>query len=1478
MPAISKIRFTNVVYEDGNKRYNDETFHFDGHNGAILLENGGGKTVFIQTALQAVLPHTDLAGRKVKETLNLTNGPAHIAIEWILHERPRRYAVTCVTLFLNLNSAGLDSFRYVYDYPAQDSDGIDHIPFVRQSGGQKRPAERGEMQDYYQSMCSKRVTAHTFSTIKSYHQYLEEQLHIIPGEWEWMAKINQSEGGIENFFDECKTTTLLFDRLLIPVVEATMSGYSEGEFAAAFQTHRDGFKRYKELKMKVEENERILTELDRYVEVCGKLHDRQSAYTVIQSEAKAYWQTVQLQEESQHTELVKLEEQTNKWRDRKVQLAEIKDSLHIAKQKQALDAALQKRGLVDDDKHQAVEELDASEQEYYSLQFADYRSQKLLAAEQERVASVKLDQLESTIEERQLDEAWTRNSGQIAYLMQAAIEKLMADKQRLEQECLQIKSQLHKDEQQLKLQESELRGLEDELLKLEAKEAVKAEERDSIRKQVLANADLENVEDKLAYWIKRHHELDENNVSLMQANKELAGRKLQEKDELSRVQGDISEHTKDQSRLEERVNQQTEAHRSILFGLKAIRPAWEKLQSVYDRQTSIEHQLAEELDRLNSDKERLLQKERLAFRLVDDYGDQEQFVADPFLGKLVQKWANQFTVLKTGSEYLEDTGLSTDGVKGLEQSLWPVTLITVEHEKAALCQKLQAYAEQLQYPVRVISTSEAAAFAHDRTRPVSQWGTWVEPEHWGSNVNREVFAEWKQTALQAAGSTRVERMEQERQIKRWEDIVGRVAKYLAEYPLKQVQEVEGQLAGVKMKLRQLVQESSRISTYIEQLEVMQESNARKISDQKDELNQLTAWIEQGRKYVALGREIEELHKDVEHHKEQRDGLRGRINRHMRVMEAGRQQEKQLLSELRLLEDELKGIRAQELFVEVTRYPMLEAEASLERLKVERESLYLQRQRISQSRRELELEHTTASEKQAMAEREMDRLRLEHPHLSEDQEFPLQGKQLMEELFGRIRDHRIRVQRLSEEYSRDDAECVQLQSVTDLLLKQYKENHSAKSPIVFMEPLSKIAERISMEDAALLTEKQDLEQLEARMKSQLYDIRDVIQELTPYKLMHGFENPVITPAALTDEAVSEFGYNRKRVVKGILQRLHDSNKAVELEKETVNKARDRFKAFCRKQIRDVKLREMAEQGVEQAQAYDGIVAFQLAMKTRIHRANHIAEETMRTHNQELEQYIVHVHSHMKLVTLELRDIPNKTRVKVENEWKSIYSFNIPEWEEQEGKGAIRQHLDWILDQLENDKYRNSEGMEQEAAVKKDLEKWLETKQLLQVVLQDKAMKVTCRKVTNENTLTRASYSWEQSNNWSGGEKWSKNMTLFLGLLNYTAEKRRHIQAGMKRHRTVILDNPFGKASSDHVLSPVFFIAEQLGFQIIALTAHAAGKFLQDYFPIVYSCRLRQASGSGKQIMSKEKTINQAYFRDHAPATIERLGMVSQMELF
>lgn len=194
MAAISRLRYGNLIYENGNKRYNDEIFQCAGHNMAVLLENGGGKTVFIQAALQAVLPHSELGERKVKETFSLEGEAAHIAIEWIISDKPRRYALTAVTLYLKNNE--LKSYKYVYEYGVVDKHSLENLPFTQyEEGGEKRAADKGEMWDYYQRMSKESMNAQVFTTNKEFHAYIEEHFKIIAEEWRSIALINGEEGG-----------------------------------------------------------------------------------------------------------------------------------------------------------------------------------------------------------------------------------------------------------------------------------------------------------------------------------------------------------------------------------------------------------------------------------------------------------------------------------------------------------------------------------------------------------------------------------------------------------------------------------------------------------------------------------------------------------------------------------------------------------------------------------------------------------------------------------------------------------------------------------------------------------------------------------------------------------------------------------------------------------------------------------------------------------------------------------------------------------------------------------------------------------------------------------------------------------------------------------------------------------------------------------------------------------------------------------
>ncbi|MBK1813189.1 hypothetical protein JHL18_21435 [Clostridium sp. YIM B02505] len=417
-------------------------------------------------------------------------------------------------------------------------------------------------------------------------------------------------------------------------------------------------------------------------------------------------------------------------------------------------------------------------------------------------------------------------------------------------------------------------------------------------------------------------------------------------------------------------------------------------------------------------------------------------------------------------------------------------------------------------------------------------------------------------------------------------------------------------------------------------------------------------------------------------------------------------------------------------------------------------------------------------------------------------------------------------------------------------------------------LSKEKEELKKKRVYLSSEK---ERLEKEEKS----IENILRNLELFNATYGYLSEEIELKDLSEEQVQKLPYNRIEIVEAAKKKLEAAKKFLDKKYSEAEEQKNVFVKFCEAEILDVKLKEMATAGVRFKNTFKDIVEWQKMMSERISRTIEIAQNDIREHDKEVQQFINQLHSYLVTMVHELKAIPKKTRIKVEEEWKEVFIFNVPEWEEKEGKEELAKHIDWMLNQLEGDRFKDENGMELAEQAKKEIEKWLQSKQLLQIVMKQNTIKVKCRKVTNDGKMRSAPFSWEVSNSWSGGEKWSKNMSLFLGILNYLAEKRKQIMPTTRHYRTVIVDNPFGKASSDHVLDPVFFIAEQLGFQIIALTAHAEGKFIRTYFPIVYSLRLRSSSDNSTQIMTKEREIKHTFFRDNDPDTLIRLGEGRQL---
>lgn len=1469
MPSISKIRLTNVIYEEGNKRYNDELFLFDGHNGAILLENGGGKTVLIQTALQAILPHVDLADRKIKNTLVLENAPAHIAIEWITNDNPRQYVVTAVSLYMT--KYGVDSLKYVYEYGTNDPNGIESIPFVRDGSAGKRTADRGEMQDYYSMMRDRSFQARTFQTKKEYTSFLEEQYHIISGEWENVAKINSSEGGVEAFFDECKTTNQLFDRLLIPTVEQSISGHDANMFADIFEKQHASFKNYKKLKETIEENQRIQQQLDGYVTTFETYHQKDVDYLESKQYAKGLWQETQKQKHEVDAKLTERMSKLVDWQQRSQWNKRKYASYSIRVEEETLSRLEQD---IKEAKAQHANEEDLFlqvEKNYYSLKLADFKHKQ--KEEEERLTRIeeemaKLDQSDELFDyENELEEVKRELLG---YFIEQ-IDHAEKRERELNYELNPIQQRLKKlllDQDQLLRQETKTKT---QIAQLNSIIDTRTKDVRELEQQLLANPTQESVEEEMSKWVNRVQFLDEELIRLGQEQKQVGREEGESTERTEQLRDGKAVTESKQQSVRFQLEQIEKAEKYAIQELSQLRPQWATINHLYLTAESVKATIDQQLVKLNKEREDLLYRERLAHRFVDDYQDQGQFFGDSFLAQQLSAWKNQFDLIRTGTEYVE--GLTEEERRKKEQyPLWPVTLVTTKQTKPRLLAKLDEVSDRLQYPIVVITLEEALTINDEETY------SWISPQHWTDNLDSDAFAKWKEQVQAKATAIKKDREAKEREIKRWNEVQSTILNFLDEHPYESFEELKKNQSQLVKELEQITERIKQEKELQSELKRKRQANQEQVSTSTDEKQGLEKKVENARRYLQYRTEMEHCSKEIEKHKGMLEQLQNENKILKRQVDDMRQKEALIRDQLKDIESNIRHFKDDDLYKELQGLTPIYTGKTKRYLEEKRRDVDMKIRQITQTHGEWLAKkegvlHLIQSWKERIAE-----LRGEQSELDETVPFDEDIPHRLERLFDEKERRKGEVSSLKELSQKAIRSYDKQSGHVHGMIKHFNEEFPDQEIMLFSTELSDVLLQLEEETKQLNETKTYLDQEKMRFEKEQKEIEEAERGLERHIESHHFTSPDVIAIELTEEEHRQFTYSRKRFVKERIDQLQMKKDLVNETKKQVEGEKRRFREFCHQNITDMKMKKMAVDGIEYKQTYEDVKAFRHNMLTTVERAISYANELIRQSDAELQTFINQIHSHLETIVEELRQIQKKTKVKVDDDWKQIFTFSIPDWEEEEGKSKIRQYVEWILKQLESERFLNEQGEEDDGKVRKEIETWLQTKQLLQQVMNHEGMRVKCRKVTNDNRVTTSSYSWEQSNVWSGGEKWSKNMTLFLGILNYVAEKKQHLETNMKRHRAVILDNPFGKASSDHVLSPVFFIAEQLGFQMIALTAHAEGKFLQDFFPVIYSCRLRQTKKANHKVMTKEKWLHHAYFQDHEPQSLNRLGQSEQMPLF
>ena len=207
MPLLKDVRFVGIKLDEGKKVIPDITWSPNEKNMLFLLENGGGKTSYIQMLLQTILPNSTLSGRELKKTL-AKKSSGHIVTSWRLDGESPKYLCTGFS-FKNAETDkdSLSYFTYMFTYNDDTDLNIHTLPLKQNN----RVMKYQELKNFLHKKDFPIVKV--FDTVNRYKNELR-MYGILPEEWESIRKINGDEGGVSEFFNKAKTTKSLIERLL----------------------------------------------------------------------------------------------------------------------------------------------------------------------------------------------------------------------------------------------------------------------------------------------------------------------------------------------------------------------------------------------------------------------------------------------------------------------------------------------------------------------------------------------------------------------------------------------------------------------------------------------------------------------------------------------------------------------------------------------------------------------------------------------------------------------------------------------------------------------------------------------------------------------------------------------------------------------------------------------------------------------------------------------------------------------------------------------------------------------------------------------------------------------------------------------------------------------------------------------------------------------------------------------------------------
>lgn len=243
MAKLNGYRIVNLTYniKDDNSRtftnrIMDQHFELDGLQTLMLLQNGGGKSVQIQMLISPFVSpkHRDFGNRPFTDYFTDDKTPTYIATEWLLDNGEKvligLMVRKCKPHEVTDTNKGLDIYAYIYEYNNKyDEYSIGNIPFATRTDEGYIVASTQESLELFANIKKRNRFAMEYYNLGSsnarttYYNKLKTY-EIYRNEWETIMKvINSSEGGLTELFKNCDDEYKLIEEWFLKTIHSKLN-------------------------------------------------------------------------------------------------------------------------------------------------------------------------------------------------------------------------------------------------------------------------------------------------------------------------------------------------------------------------------------------------------------------------------------------------------------------------------------------------------------------------------------------------------------------------------------------------------------------------------------------------------------------------------------------------------------------------------------------------------------------------------------------------------------------------------------------------------------------------------------------------------------------------------------------------------------------------------------------------------------------------------------------------------------------------------------------------------------------------------------------------------------------------------------------------------------------------------------------------------------------------------------------------------